>query len=338
MKVDVHTHILPRELPRWKDKFGYGGFVTLEHNGPGCARMLRDDGAFFRDIASNCWDPAVRLTECARHGVDIQVLSTVPVMFSYFAKAEHGLDIARFLNDDLAATVATHPRRFVGLATLPMQAPELAVRELERAVTVLGLAGAQIGSHVGEWNLDEPSLFPVFQAAEALGAAIFVHPWDMLGAERMKKYWLPWLVGMPAEVALAMCSMIFGGVLERLPGLRVAFAHGGGSFPGTLGRIEHGFHARPDLCAVDNPNGPRSYLNRIFVDSLVHDPEALRFIIKTFGSDHVALGTDYPFPLGENEPGTLIDSLTELTAVDRERLLSGSALAWLGRRSGDFAR
>ena len=161
------------------------------------------------------------------------------------------------------------PKRFAGLGTIPMQDPDLAAGELERCIRELGLRGAQIGTHVDAnphsgridpLNLDNASLQPVWSAAEQLGAAIFVHPWDMLGKKRMPKYWLPWLVGMPAETSLAICSMIFGGVFDRFPKLRVAFAHGGGAFPFTVGRIEHAFHVRPDLVAVENNTNPRAIL------------------------------------------------------------------------------
>jgi len=328
--IDIHTHVLPPELPRWGQ-----GFIRLERIDECRARLVRDDGALFREIGSNCWDPEVRLRECSEAGVGVQVLSTVPVLFSYHARSEQGRDVARFLNDHIAGLCRAHPRRFIGLGTLPMQAPELAARELDRCVQDLGLAGVQIGSHVNHWNLSDPALFPVFARAAELGAAIFVHPWDMMGQDRMQKYWLPWLVGMPAEVSLAICSVIFGGVLERLPALRIAFAHGGGSFPGTLGRIEHGFEARPDLVAVDNPKPPSAYLNRIYVDSLVHSRRALQLVLATFGHERVAVGSDYPFPLGEKFPGSLIASMSLAPAVV-DRLRAGTALEWLGRAASDY--
>ena len=290
------------------------------------------DGRIFRPVGRSCWDPATRMAECDEHGVDMQVLSTVPVMFCYWAQPAHAHDLSQILNDHIAGVVRDHPDRFVGLGTLPMQAPALAVKELERCMLELGMAGVQIGSHVEKWNLNEPELFPVFEAAEALGAAIFVHPWAMMGREEMRKYWLPWLVGMPAETSRAICSLIFGGVFERLPRLRVAFAHGGGSFPYTIGRIEHGFTCRPDLVAVDNDRNPRAYLKRMVFDSLVHDPAALRFLLQLVGEDNIALGSDYPFPLGESRPGALIESMDDFSEATRARLLGGTALAWLGRR------
>ncbi len=290
----------------------------------------------FRDVAPNTWDPERRVAECDEAGVHAQVLSTVPVMFSYWAKARDTLDLSRMLNDHIAGVVAERPTRFAGLATLPMQAPDLAVRELTRAVRELGLQGAQIGSHVNDWNLDQPELFPVFEAAAELGAAIFVHPWDMLAPERMQRYWMRWLVGMPTETTIAICSLVFGGVLERLPALRIGFAHGGGSFPGTIGRIQHGFDVRPDLCATRNDKPPLSYAGRFYVDSLVHEPAALRLLLDLVGADRVALGSDYPFPLGEARPGELIRSMDDLTDDVKARLLGGTALEFLGLEAKRF--
>ncbi|HSV63156.1 MAG TPA: amidohydrolase family protein [Chthoniobacterales bacterium] len=343
MKIDLHTHILPREWPDLDAKYGYPGFVRLEHYQPCCARMMIGDRAF-REITDNVWEPSRRLEEMDQAGVTMQVLSTVPVMFSYWAKPADALDLSRRLNDHIAEVARANPARFSGLGTIPLQDPDLAARELERCVRELGLRGAQIGTHVdanqhfGRFdplNLDNAALQPVWNAAEQLGAAIFVHPWDMVGKERMPKYWLPWLVGMPAETSLAICSMIFGGVFARFPKLRVAFAHGGGAFPFTIGRIEHGFHVRPDLCATDNDTNPRHYLAHadtpahFYVDSLVHDPDALRLLIKLFGAQRVALGTDYPFPLGEAHAGQLIESMSDLSETDTAQLFSKTAREFL---------
>jgi len=332
--IDIHTHILPEDIPDFGRRYGYRGFIHLDHHRPGCARMMMDD-KFFREVQANCWDPEVRIGECDRHHVHVQVLSTVPVMFSYWAKPLDTLDLSKFLNDHIAAIVQRWPTRFIGLGTIPMQEPELAIQELERCKRI-GMVGIQIGTHVNGMNLGEPRFLQVFQACQELGMAVFVHPWDMMGAERMDKYWMSWLVGMPVETTTAITSMIFSGLLERLPRLRVAFAHGGGSFPATLGRIEHGFIMRPDLCAVDNDVNPREYLGRFWIDALVHDPTVLRLVVDQMGADRVAMGTDYPFPLGELVPGELIRSMS-YDDPTKELLLGGAALQWLSLERSAFA-
>ena len=344
MKIDIHTHILPREWPDLDKKFGYPGFVRLEHCEECSARMMIGDRVF-REITDNVWNPERRIEEMDRSDVSMQVLSTVPVMFSYWAKPKDTLDLCRILNDHIGEVVRANPKRFAGLGTIPLQDVDLAAQELSRCVRELGLRGVEVGTHVDPndhchgpdcRNLDHPSLDVVWKTAQDLNAAIFVHPWDMMGKERMLKYWLPWLVGMPAESSLAICSMMFGGVFDRFPKLRVAFAHGGGAFPGTIGRIEHGFHVRPDLVAIDNKRNPRQYLatesvpGRFYVDSLVHDVDALKLLLKLFGPERIALGSDYPFPLGEAEPGKLIDSIVDLSAKDKSQLLSETAREFLG--------
>lgn len=327
-KIDVHTHILPRDWPDLNEKYAGGGWLRLDHHQPCCARMMID-GRSFREVESNLWDPTRRQAECDECGVNVQVLSTVPVMFSYWAEPEAAHELSRILNDHIAEVCREFPDRFLGLGTLPMQSPERAVKELERCVNELGLRGVEIGTHVNDWNLNAPQVVEVFEAAEELGASIFVHPWDMMGQDEMPQYWLPWLVGMPGETARAICCMIFGGVFERLPNLRVLFAHGGGAFPFTIGRIEHGHRVRPDLCAVDCPTSPREFLGRFWVDSLVHDPAALNYLISVVGETKVALGSDYPFPLGEACPGELIER-AGLPRSTVRALLAENPKAFLG--------
>jgi aminocarboxymuconate-semialdehyde decarboxylase len=290
--------------------------------------MIKGD-TFFREVESNCWEPKDRLMDMSDTGVDIQVLSTIPVLFNYWAQPAHGLETSRFFNDHIAQCVAHYPSRFIGLGTVPLQDVDLAIREMERIVNELKMPGIEIGTNINQRNLSDPSFDPFWEAAQELNCCIFVHPWDMMGEEDMKRYWLPWLVGMPAETSRAICSMIFGGVFEKYPKLRIAFAHGGGSFPGTIGRIEHGFHVRPDLCAIDNPVNPREYLGKFWVDSLVHDANAFRALHNLVGDDKICCGSDYPFPLGEHKPGELIESFQFQPELS-EKLLAANALQWLG--------
>ena len=330
MKIDVHTHIMPKKMPNWSKKFAYGDFLHLEHDPKcNCGNMIKG-GNFFRRVEANCWDGEVRMKECEDHGIDVQVLSTIPVLFNYWAKPEHALETSRFLNDHIAETVSDNPNKFIGLGTIPMQSADVAINEMQRIKDKYSLPGIEIGTHVNGKNLNHKDLFPIFKAAEEMNMAIFAHPWDMLAADRMTEYWSPWLVGMPAETTLAITSLIFGGVLEKLPNLKIMFAHGGGSYAGTLARIEHGFNVRPDIVAVDNKVNPRDYFGKIYFDSLTHDPTMLKYLVELAGSKFVALGTDYPFPLGELAPGQIIDSIKDFDDETRQNLLWRTALDWLG--------
>lgn len=326
-KIDIHTHIMPEQMPNWVKKFGYGDFIHLEHRN--CKACMMKGDRLFREVEDNCFKAEVRLQDMDQTGVTMQVLSTIPVLFNYWAKPADALDTARFFNDHIAETVALHPHRFIGIGTVPLQDIDLAIQEMERCVAELNMPGLEIGSNINGVNLSDVQFFPFYKRAEELGVALFVHPWEMMGEAQMAKYWLPWLVGMPAETSRAICSMIFGGVFEKFPQLRVAFAHGGGSFPATIGRIEHGFNVRPDLVAIDNSENPRHYIGKFWIDSLVHDPAAMQFIIDIMGSDKICMGSDYPFPLGEHFPGKLIESMA-FDAALQEKLLVRNAANWLG--------
>ncbi|CAF4155601.1 unnamed protein product [Rotaria socialis] len=296
-RIDIHTHILPSSLSANAQKY-----LELRPHAEGDPRLdMFHNGKFFRTIEPNCFDINVRLREMDENKTDMQVLSTIPVLFNYSSKdAEGVLAISRELNDHIASICRQHPTRFIGLGTVPLQAPELAINELRRCVNELGLKGVQIGTHVNQWNLDCAELDQFWYEVEKLDACVFVHPWDMPKGERFDDYWMPWLCGMPFETTSAICSILMGGVLEKYPKLRLAFAHGGGSFPFTVGRIDHGHECRPDLCAYKNSKLPSSYIGRFCVDSLVHDSRALKYLVETMNEDCIMLGSDCPFPLGEN--------------------------------------
>ena len=329
----MHSHILPKEMPDWFGKFGYGDFIQLIQKQNNTADMMQG-GKFFRTISENCWNEDLRIKEYQTKNTSVQVVCTIPVMFSYWAKGEDCLELSRFLNDHIADLTARYPKNYIGLATLPMQDPELAIKELERSKKI-GFPGIQIGSNINQMNLSDPFLFPIFEACEKLGMAVMIHPWQMMGFNEIQKYWLPWLVGMPAETSRAACSLIFGGVLEKLPQLRICFSHAGGAFLPTLGRIEHGFNCRPDLVAIDNNVNPRDYIGKFWVDCITHDIDLLKYILNLQGSKKVCLGSDYPFPLGDLKIGEFIEK-SDLSNQIKEDIFSNSTLEWLNLTKSSF--
>ena len=331
----MHTHILPEKLPNFADKFGYGDFVHLKESRPGYAKMMKGNN-FFREITENCWNADLRVKEYAQFNTDMQVVCTIPVMFGYWAKPADCLDLSIFLNDHIAEVVENDPKHYIGLGTVPMQDTDLTIKELQR-LKRLGIPGIQIGSNINDLNLDESCFEPVWLACEELDMAVMVHPWEMMGREQMEKYWLPWLVGMPAETSRAIASMIFGGVFEKHQKLRVCFSHAGGSFLSTIGRIEHGFNCRPDLVAVDNKVNPREYLGKFWIDSITHDAQFLKYAIDLIGSDKICLGSDYPFPLGDLEIGKFIEEMN-LPQDDLNNIMYQSTLDWLGMPAANLSK
>lgn len=344
-KWDVHTHTVtsPDTYEALSRFTHYADFIRVRAHAtkPCCAEMVNVKGEVKREVEPNAYDGAVRIAECDRHGVTVQVLSPTPMMIpDYVDNAADATAICKILNDDNAATVARFPKRFQAIGALPLRFPDKAVAELER-IRKLGIHGIEINSNVDGMDLDDPALFPVFEAAAELGMAVFIHPWGgfmMPTEERLKKRmnanrnWRPWLLGMGLETALAFDSMRSGGVHERLPKLRVMYAHGGGAFPAMLGRLNHGAACRPDLFKEASKLSPYDTVKKcgVYVDSLVHDADVLKKLIAQMGVERIAMGSDYPYPLGEmNYPGKLIEHL-DISDTQRQRLLSGTAKEWLG--------
>jgi len=335
-KIDIHTHILPENLNKITNRFTDPRYIKIDPIDDHSA-MLKQNGTAFRKVDCNCWNHNARIKDCDNTQVDIQVLSTLPALFSYWATDDECLSLSQFINEHISQVVINEPKRFIGLGTIPMQNTDYAIMEMDRCIHDLKLSGIELGTNINGKNLSNNKFNPIFEYAEKLGCSIFIHPWDMMGQADMKKYWLPWLVGMPAEISRAICSIIFGGVLEKYPNLKIAFAHGGGAFPFTIGRINHGYNKRPDLCAIDNDKLPSYYLKHFYVDSLVHDKQALSFLLDKIGSEKIALGSDYPFPLGEDYPGKLIEEM-DLSNSVKQRILAGTALEWLGLNESEYIK
>jgi aminocarboxymuconate-semialdehyde decarboxylase len=327
VRIDLHTHIVP---PRWDDfaaRYGGGKWPRLVPEAD-CRGTLMTGDQFFRAIDDRSWNPARRLEDMARLGIDRQALSPPPIMLCYWAEPKAAQAFARMQNDFMASVAAGHPDRFTGMATVPLQEPSLAIEELRYAREALGLRAVEIGTCPGGRDFDDPELFPFFEACASLGVAVFVHPATPLaGGDRLNRYYFPLIVGNPLESALAISKLIFGGVLERLPRLRICFAHGGGAFPFTLGRLDHGWHVRPEGPAAI-PRRPRDYARMIWVDSLSHGPANLRFIAEQLGADRIVIGSDYPFDMGFDDPVAALDG-SGLPADVQARIGDDNARAFL---------
>jgi aminocarboxymuconate-semialdehyde decarboxylase len=325
--IDIHNHFFPRTWPDLAARYGTPNWPWIKHTEVGKAEIMVGD-RFFRQIYSACWDAEVRLNEMDRDGVEMQVLSATPVLFAYERPAEHALDCATLFND-AALELCSHGKgRLKSFCQVPLQDIDAACKELSRCMRA-GHLGVQIGNHISEKNLDDPGIVTFLHHCADEGAAVLVHPWDMLAPQRMPKYMMQWTVGMPAETQLGIVAMILSGAFDKLPqNLRVCFAHGGGSFAFLLGRLENAWQHHPvahGVCELP----PSHYLNRFYVDSAVFDERALQFLVGTMGTDRVMLGSDYPFPLGEHRVGTLIRS-SQLTSQAKDRLLGGNAVEFLG--------
>jgi aminocarboxymuconate-semialdehyde decarboxylase len=325
--IDVHTHFFPRSWPDLDRRYGSSNWPSIRPTEPGKALVLLGDRAF-REIDARCWDPELRLQQMDRDGVDFQVVSATPVLFAYDRDPEDALDCARLFNDACLELTSCGKGRLLPLCQVPLQDVDKACAELSRAMRA-GHVGVEIGNHVGAKNLDDEGILTFLQHAAAEDAAVFVHPWDMMAPERTAKYMMGWTVGMPAETQLSLASLVLGGGFDRLPRtLRIAFAHGGGSFAFLLGRLENAWRRQPKARG-DAEHPPGHYLDRFLVDSAVFDERALLFLVEVLGEDRILLGSDYPFPLGEERVGSLIRE-SRLPSKVQEKLLATNAETFVG--------
>ncbi|MFT4089466.1 MAG: amidohydrolase family protein [Asticcacaulis sp.] len=294
------------------------GAASVEHNR---TVMLPEAGPKLMDVAT-------RLKDMDTLGIDIQLISPGPPQYYYWADADLAQDIVTLQNDHVASLCVTNPDRFVGLGTVALQHPELAVSQLRHLIKNLGLKGIQVSTSVGALELADPKFHPVWQACEELGALVFIHPLGSSMGERIAPHYLSNIIGQPIETAVALSHLIFGGVLDSYPALKILAAHGGGYLPTYIGRSDHGWDVRPEACTCQHP--PSTYLKRIWFDSLVYDPKGLAALIDQVGLSQVVLGTDYPFDMGAYDVHELIRDLPNLTEEAQATLLGGNAAQLLG--------
>ena len=323
--IDIHSHFFPKHAPNFAQKFGEGSgpWVTLQDHGDGTGMMMLGEKPF-RPVHSALWDAKARVAEIDASNVSTQIVCATPVMFAYDAPAVQAAYVAATYNDLALEMCAESGGRLKALAQVPLQDAELSMKELTRAMRA-GCVGVQIGNHVGPREMDDEGTVRFLAHCAAEGAAVLVHPWDMLGGERLKRWMSAWTVAMPAETQFGIMAMILGGAFDQLPrDLRICFAHGGGGFPYLLGRLENAWHRR-DIVRGVSKHPPSHYLDRFSVDSAVFDPRALRLLIDTMGASRVMVGSDAPFPLGEEHIGKLVREQPDVNPSDRAAILTDNA-------------
>jgi len=320
--IDMHSHFFPLMDAHYRESAERDGLPWLHDIGGGKG-FIMSGAKKFRPVEEVLWNPQRRIELLDQLGISLQVICATPIMFGYSRPAERALESAQRFNDAALAFCQAAPDRLKTMAQVPLQDIDMSCQEVSRAIAG-GHIGVQIGNHLGLRNLDDEGILTFLAHCADIGAAVFVHPWDMLGHDRMRKYMLPWLVAMPAETQLSILSLILSGAFERLPkSLRICFGHGGGSFAFLLGRVENAWMHR-DIVREDCPNPPSSYVDRFYVDSAVFDDGALKLLVDVMGEDRVLLGSDQPFPLGEQQVGKLVSEHPDLSPAQKAKILSGN--------------
>jgi aminocarboxymuconate-semialdehyde decarboxylase len=327
--LDIHTHVLTEEtmgLIRKEAPKVAPRMTAIDAN----SFVLEIAGTPYRPFPRGGFDIEHRFADMDAAEVDVQVLSATPQSYLYDHEASLALACATIQNDQIAKLVATHPDRFLGIATLPMQAPELAAAELRRAVRTLKLRGAMIGSNVMGRNLDHPDLEPLWAAASELDTMLLVHPVNVGAADRLRSYYLNNLIGNPLDTTIAAACLVFGGVMERHPKLKVCLVHGGGFVPYQAGRWAHGWHVRPEP-KVNIKQSPEPWIDRFYYDTILHSQKNLEFLIGSAGPKRVLLGSDYPYDMGTGECVRQVRALS-IPEADKATVLGAEAWSLMGKR------
>jgi aminocarboxymuconate-semialdehyde decarboxylase len=312
MVVDLHSHYVPLEAANGADVG-----ISLEPQADGEVAFSTPHQQM--SLEGQLFDLDMQRAELERQRLDRRMLSVPPFCFQYELPAKAGVRWARAMNDGIAAAAASDPERFVAFGTVPLQDVPAALEELDRALGELGMSGVEIGSNVNGVELDDESLEPFWERLAAHGRPLLIHPHNIAGAERLSGYYLRNLIGNPTDTAIAGARLILGGALERHPNLRIILSHGGGSLPGILGRILHGYQVRPE--ARERVNDPTAAAGRLYYDTIVFRPRMLRYLVETFGAGQVILGTDYPFDMGMEHPVDFVEQ-SGLPAADIETILT----------------
>jgi len=327
VRIDIHNHVIPSRIidgiARSPDRFA----ARIE--GPPHARRVNHAQGYVYPLFAEFHDVEAKLESMDRKGIDVAVISPAPPMFYYWADADVAIETARLVNGGIADMAARNPARLRGMATIPLQHPDAAIAEMERVVREYGFKGIEIGTSIEGAQLAEPRFRPILRRAQELRLFVFAHPYYVGAKHGLECYYLTNLIGNPLDTATMLANLMFSGALDELDELRMCLAHGGGFAPYQIGRLVQGHRVRAETRA-QSVTSPLALLRRLYFDSLVFDPATLRYLIDLVGADHVCIGTDSPFDMGDEAPADTIASIPRLTDTEREHISFGTALRLLG--------
>jgi aminocarboxymuconate-semialdehyde decarboxylase len=331
--IDIHSHVEFADAAtilkkKYTEEEMFSRFVVPTMG----ARSARINRGLMPGLREPLRDPQRKIRDMEEKKLALSVLSSTPFAFYYEIEDDLAVELAQFQNDQLAEMVKKYPDSFAAMATLPLQVPQAALEELERVINKLGLRGVEIGSHVAKRELGDQVFWPIYAILEKAGLPMFIHPHHVAGMDRLQNFYLNNLIGNPLDTTIDAANLIFSGVLEKYPNLKVVLAHAGGQFPYIIGRIEHGYQVRPE-CQEKVHKSPMAFFKNFYFDIITHNPEALRYLISLAGSDHVLLGSDYPYDMGDPNPVQTVSQLSGIKAKDRQKIMRENAIALFGLKA-----